>query len=645
MDALLHKAGVITRVGRPEEKNTVSDYEADEKERGHSIYSSLCHFNYNGIEINLADVPGGMDFFGNAVGPFHAADMAIIAIDAVRGVEVNTRRFVKLAQDVGIPCVFVVNRMDVDHANFNEAVAGIQESFGVHCKPFAFANANGPTVASVTTILDDPKLSRARSDFVETAVEADDELLERYLEGEELTQEMLNSVIPKAMLAGKLYPVMPLSLAKDVGIDTLLDFIVRFAPPPTARAVKVLVDNEEKLIKPAADGAALGFVFKTIIDPFVGRINYFRVLSGVLPAGGTFFTAENERAEKSGAMFKVVGKDQHNVEHLMAGDIGAVSKMDTLGTAGFISTEQHKYELAGLKFPSPMVALAIEPLARGDEAKMFQSLRRIGDEDPTFKADRNRQTKELVVNGMGTLHIDLMLNKLKAKYGVKVITRQPKVPYLETITGRAETRYRHKKQTGGAGQFGEVAIKIEPNERGKGFNFVDEIVGGVVPGQFIPSVEKGIAAVMEEGVLAGYPVVDVTVRLWDGKSHPVDSKDIAFQVAGREAFKQAVTEAKPTFLEPIGMIEVTVPNEFMGDIISDLNPRRGRIIGSESQGNFQVIKAEVPYAEVANYSNDLRSMTQGVGTYTLEFLRYEVVPSHMRDAIIAQAQKEREAAK
>jgi elongation factor G len=643
MDAMLFKAGVVTRLGRPEEKSTVSDFEPDEKERGHSIYSALSHLTYQGKEINVMDVPGGMDFFGAAVGPFYAADLAIIAVDATRGVEVNTRRFWKLADDVGLPRVIVVTRMDAEHAKFDEALASIQESFGGQCKPYAVPDASGPSFTRVASVLDDPEQAQAKSEFIETAVEADDALLERYLEGEELTPEVLIALVPKALIQGTLVPVIPLSINKDLGVDVLLDFIARFAPAPGARERIVLKGETEVPVKPAVDGPTLAFVFKTVIDPFVGKINFFRVLSGRVQGGSSYRASTGDRPEKFGQVFKVVGKDQQNQDEIIAGDIGAVAKVESLGIGATLSSEAQPCTIKPFNYPSPMVSLAVEPQSRGDEQKLNQSLKRLSDEDPTFQSERNRQTKELVVRGLGTLHVDMLLNKMKNKYGVKVNTRQPKVPYLETITANAESRYRHKKQTGGAGQFGEVAIKIEPNERGQGFSFVNDIVGGVVPGQFIPSVEKGVANVLEEGILAGYPVVDVVVHLWDGKSHPVDSKDIAFQVAGREAFKEAFVDAKPTFLEPIGVIEITVPSEYMGDIIADLNTRRARIQGSGSEGNFQMIKAEVPFAEVATYSNDLRSITGGVGTYTLDFLRYDLVPPHLKDAIVLQAQKDREA--
>jgi elongation factor G len=642
VDCLLFKAGAITRQGRPEDKNTVGDFEPDEKARSYSIYSAVSHYNQGGVEVNLFDVPGAMDFFGAAIGPFHAADLLLLAVDAARGVEVTTRRFWDLARSLNMPVAILLTKMDSEHANFEEAVATLQEMFGDQCKPLALPDGNGAAFKSVTSVLADDGDEDARLAFIEAAVEADDELLEAYLEGEEFSDEVLNGLVSKALSMGVLVPVLPISTVSGGGVDELMDFIVRFAPKPGALPRKVLKGDEEVVLEQTPDGPVRGFVFKAVIDPFVGKINFFRVISGVVQSGQSYYCDEGSRPEKFSQLFKMLGKEQQPVQELVCGDIGAVAKINSLGIGKAFASVPVDFRIPPFGYPSPLVALAIEPQSRGDEQKLNQSLRRLSDEDPTFQAERNRQTKELVARGLGTLHLDIMLAKMESKYGVKVVTRQPKIPYLETITAKAEARYRHKKQTGGAGQFGEVAIRIEPTERGAGFVFHDEIVGGVIPGQFIPSVEKGIANVMEEGILAGYPVVDVAVHLWDGKSHPVDSKDIAFQVAGREAFKQAFEQARPTFLEPIGLIEVTVPNKYMGDIISDLNTRRARIMGSEARGKFQTIRAEVPYAEVATYSSDLRSITGGEGSYTLEFVRYELVPSNLREAIIQQAKRDAE---
>ncbi len=642
MEGMLYKAGVTNRLGRVEDKNTISDYEPEEKERTHSINSSVCHINYKGKEINFIDVPGYQDFYGSAIGPFRAADLAVITIDASKGIEFGTRRFWDLAIQNDLPTVFVLTKSDHEHAKFDEVVSAIKDLFGNECQPYAAPDSSGGGLTKIVSVLDPAaadEMEEYKGEFLESAVEADDELLEKYLEGEELTLDILGDLVPKALTAKTVIPVIPVSAIKDIGLDVLLDFLASYGPSPVRRERTAIKDEEEITLEQSSDGPASAFVFKTIVDPFVGKINIFRVFSGVIKSNSTVWLSATDKTEKISQLTKLNGKEMTNVDELICGDIGAVSKVDNLGIGDSFGSDAEKLRFPELRFPNPMISLAIEPKTRGDEQKMTTALKRLSDEDVTFQAERNRQTKELVMSGLGTLHLDVMLQKMKRKYDVEVTTKPPKIPYLETITSGSEARYRHKKQSGGAGQFAEVAIRIEPNERGEGFEFLDEIVGGVIPNQFIPSCEKGIVNIMEEGILGRYPIVDVKVHLWDGKHHPVDSKDIAFQIAARDAFKDAFMRASPTFLEPLAIIEVSVPSKYMGDIISDLNSRRGRISGSEQVGDISIIKAIVPYADVSSYTNDLRSITGGEGTFTLEFSHYDTVPAHVREQLIDKAKK------
>ncbi|MBN2053586.1 elongation factor G [bacterium] len=637
LEALLYKKGITTRLGRVEEKNTISDFEPEEKERGYSIFSSVSNFSHEDCYYNLIDLPGYTDFVGAGYGPLRVVESALLLVSATTGVEVNTKRFYDLAVRHEVPVIILVTKLDAERAKFDEVMAQIEDTFGAKCKLIGKPERSEGGLSGISYIFGDNPDQRLRGDFIETALEADDELLESYLEGEEITDEILATLIPKALVSGSVIPVLPISSIKDLGLDVLLHFLNNYGIRPDALPRTFLVEEEEKPLKQGSDAPGCAFIFKTVSDPFVGKINFFRVFSGTITGQVSYWLSTTGKTERFGNINKVQGKDMSAIDSLTAGDIGAVAKVDSLSTGANFCAESNKIVLTSITPPTPMVSLAIEPKERSDEQRLNDSLRRITEEDITFRVERNKQTKELVAWGMGNLHIDILLAKMKRKYDVSVNTKPPKIAYLETITGNAECRYRHKKQTGGAGQFAEVAIKIRPTERGGGFVFENTIFGGAIPGQYVPSVEKGVVNVMEEGVIAGYQVVDVTVDLWDGKDHPVDSKDIAFQIAGREAFKEAFQQAKPTFLEPIANIEVFVPSNFLGDVISDLNSRRGRIMGTEALGTIQVVKASVPMAEVQSYSNDLRSMTGGEGIYNLEFSHYDIVPASLKDQIVQQS--------
>ncbi len=654
LEAMLFKAGAIKRMGSIADKNTVSDFDPEEKERGISIELSLARAEVGGKLINFLDAPGYADFVAGAIQALSAADTAIITVNAARGVEVMTRHCWDLAREAGTARILAVTRMDAEHAHFFDIVGDLRKIFGTECVPLILPVGQGGTFSGTVNLLAPPapppsevagRIEEFRGPLVETIVSSDDGLMERYLAEEKISSEELRAALAKALLAGTVVPIVAVSGEKCIGVAEILDLIAECCPGADARKRKVFCKIgekvEEKEIQADPNGPFYAQVFKVKRDPYVGKLCFFRVYGGALATGAQARPAGATRNERFANLFAAQGKEQLEMADIGPGDIAAVGKIDSIGLGDTITTDDGQWEFRRPTFPAPMVSLAVEPKSRNDEAKVSTALKNLAEGDPTFTVTQERQTKELVIRGMGQMHLEIMLARLK-KSGVEVLTRTPKIPYLETVTGTSDVRYRHKKQTGGAGQFGECAIKLEPGARGSGFTFVDEIVGGAIPNQFIPSVEKGIRNKMEEGVLAGYPVVDVIVRLYDGKSHPVDSKDIAFQIAGREAFKEAFVKAKPVLLEPIVNMEIVAPAQYMGDITGNISGRRGRVSGMDVLGDMQVVKAQVPLAEVMNYSTELRALTGGEGYFSMEFSHYEIVPPHVQQNIVAAAKKSQE---
>ncbi|MDQ7778693.1 MAG: elongation factor G [Planctomycetota bacterium] len=645
-ESMLFKAGATSRLGKVEEGSTVSDFDPEEKERRYSIDLAVLHCNWKGAELNILDAPGYPDFIGEAISGIAAADLAVVVINAAAGVMVNTRKVWDYAKGRGLPRCIVINKIDQENLDINALLDSIRETFGDSCVQASAPVGIGPGLKAIVDLVsplpaDLPadlkgQFGKLREKLIERAVEADDKLLEKYLEGGEVSKEETDRSLRVAIASNKLVPIMFAAPRKELGVGELLDFLGRFAPSPLDAAPikgQHADTGAELVVAPTAPMLCVR-AFKVTSDPFVGKISYVRVLAGALVPDSTVMNSRTKRNEKIGKVLRPMGKEFVPVDRLVTGDVGALAKIEEIAVSDTLCDAALPVKLPEISFPTSMVSLAVEPKSRGDEQRISQSLAKLADSDQTFKFTRDRQTSEMIISGISNLHLDVAINRLKRRFEVQVVTKSPKIPYKETIVGKGDATYRHKKQTGGAGQFAEVWLRVEPAERGKGFEFVNDVYGGAIPLQFIPSIEKGVKNVMETGVLAGYPVVDVKVSVYDGKDHPVDSKDIAFQIAGREAFKLAFAAARPVLLEPIANLEVTIPMKFMGSITSDLNSRRGRILGMDSLGSLQVIKAQIPLSEVTNYSTELRSITGGEASYSLELSHYDAVPAHLTQNIV-----------
>ena len=643
-EAMLLKGGEINRLGKISEGTTCSDFDADEKEGQKSVYSSALHTTWQGRDINIIDTPGASDFIGEVYGALSVVELAVITVNASAGIEVGTRKAWDLAQQQGCACVFVVTRMDADNAEFDQVVASLQENFGSACTPLMLPIGNGDSFSNVINLLHPghipsdmaESVEERRGTLMESVISGDDALLERYLEGETISQDELERVFVQVLVDRSIVPILCCAAEADQGVTEILDFLASYAPSPDYAAKEVVGDSGLEAHNVDVGGPLVAQVFKIISDEFVGKVSFFRVYAGTIHAGDTVTLAQSGKSVKVPKLFRAQGKDQREVNEAGPGAIVATAKVEEFRVGDTLAAGKDQRSFVVPRYPIPMVSRAVEPKSRGDEAKISESLRRLAEADPTFQVEMNSQTKELVISGIGEQHIGLMLNRLQRR-GVAVTTKLPKIAYRETISSKADIRYRHKKQTGGAGQFAECAIRVEPTARGNGYEFVDKIFGGVISQPFRQSVDKGIQDKMAEGVLTDYPVVDIKVELYDGKEHPVDSKDIAFQIAGREAIKEAVQQATPVLLEPIVKLEVTVPSKYMGDVTGDISSRRGRVSGIDSVGNLQVVRSEVPLAEVQNYSAFLQSVTGGEGSYAIEFLRYEVLPQHLMQTVVAAA--------
>lgn len=650
-ESLLFKAGAIKRKGTIAEKNTVSDFDADEKERGGSIEAAVMHLDHKGKRINLIDCPGAPDFVAGPITGMAAADCILLTVNAATGVEVMTRKLWGMAEARNKPRIIVLTKMDNDQAKFDEVLASLKEIFGASVTPLFIPVGVGPAFKGVVNLLHDIAGAPAEvaeqakdlaGNLVETIVSADEKLMERYLNDEKIPPEEISECFTKGLMSGTFTPVLCCAAEKDLGVEDILDVLIEDTPSPADIRVKMSRKGkdgafEEQELEPKADGPLFAQVFKSKRDPFIGKLSYVRVYSGTLKSGESAFSSGGSKAEKFAQLLTVQGKDTKETPSVSAGDIFAIAKHEHLNAGDTITSADEGWVIEKPPFPVPMSALAVTAKNRNEEGKVSEQLRHLAENDPTFKVDVDPETHELVIHGTGQLHLDLQLGHLK-KIGIQVDTKPPKIPYRSTIAGKAEIRYRHKKQTGGSGQFGEVNILIEGNP-GKGYEFLDEIVGGVIPNNLIPSVDKGIVKKMAEGVWPGIQVVDVKVHLNDGKYHPVDSKDIAFQIAGREAFKQAFLKAKPVLIEPVVHLEVVIPSKYMGDITGHLSGHRGRISGMDQMGDMQVVKAQVPASELQNYSAELKAMTGGEGFYSMEFSHYDAVPTNVANPVIEAAMK------
>ncbi len=638
-EAMLLKAGAITRLGSIADGSTVSDFDPDEKSRGHSLTTSVMHCEYDGKEFHIIDTPGAPDFIGATVRGIDAADLAVICVNATKGIEMSTRKAWDLAEKEGVARMLVVSRMDAEGASFSDLLVNIKDTFGKQCVAFTINEGEGVGFKSALRVMNEDnqgdRLEAKRLEITESAVECDESLMERYLEGDNISHNEVMSVLREAICGGNVVPIFCLSAEKDIGVEQLMHGIAEWGPDPfhTHRDV-IKNDGTEEIYQPSVDGSFKAQVFKVVSDPHVGKLSFFRVFSGTAKAGDTLVIGEDGKKEKFAKFMVPQGGKYEDVPEIAAGDIICTPKIETLQVGSTIHKGDFGAVFHSLPFPNPMCGLAIAAKNRGDEQKIAINMHKLCDEDPTFHFERNDLTNEQVIRGVGQLHLEFMLGRLKSRYNLEVVTKPPRIPYLETISTTAEGSYRHKKQSGGAGQFAEVHLRLKPNERGKGFEFVNSIVGGVISGSFIPSVEKGVYKAMDKGILAGYPVVDVVCELFDGKEHPVDSKDIAFQTAAEHAFSEIAVKSKPVLLEPIVDIEITFPSEYTGDISGDISTRRGRPTGMEQLGNLQVLKAQVPLGEVQEYASTLKAITQGSGDYTMHLSHYEPVPASIAKKII-----------
>ena len=661
-EAMLFNAKVISRMGSVADGNTVMDYDDEEKERGCSLGLAVAHFNWKDCKINLIDTPGYANFISDTYGALRVVDGAVVLVSAVDGVKVQTEKLWGLMNQYNLPRIIFVNEMDKSNANFERALEDIKESLGIKPTPIQIPIVEGEQFVGIYNLLarkafyfEDGKMvekeapeslkdtiENLREALIENIAETKDELLEKYLEGEELTREELIPAFKEAILNGTLFPVMVGSALHNKGVDLLMDKIVELLPSPDERPPVKGINpetGEEEDRKPSEEEPFSALVFKTFSDPYAGKISLIRVFSGKASPDTVVLNPNKDVKEKLSKPVFLIGKEQKPAPELKAGDIVAIPKLKETGTGDTLCDPSAPIKFPEIEFPKPILSFAIKAKSRSDEEKISTALQRALEEDMSLEVRRDPQTKELLISGLGQMHIETVVNKMKRRYGVEVELQKPKVPYKETIKGKAEVQGKYVKQSGGRGQYGVVWLRIEPLPRGAGFEFVDQIVGGVVPRQYIPSVEKGVRKAMEEGVLAGYPVVDVKVTLFDGKHHPVDSSDLAFQIAASMAFKEGAAKAKPVLLEPIMKMEVIVPDECVGDVIGDLNAKRGKIMGVEAKGKNQVIKALVPLAEVLTYAPELRSLTGGRGTYSMEFSHYEEVPAQIAKEIIEKAKE------
>jgi elongation factor G len=648
-EAILHAAGATTRLGSVDEKTSVCDYYEEEKNHQHSIQSAVVHATFKDKLINIIDTPGAGDLIGPAILSIPAVDTAVIVISAAAGIQTNTRKLFNLVSETQLPVLIVINKIDAENADLAGLLKNIHNTFGSRCRCADLPDASGSIIDCVANSSGQSPLmdvGKAHTELIESIIEADDALMESYLSGEQIPPERISSVFLKALTAGTLIPVVFTDCRREKGIAELLELVVRYSPSP-ADARPLRIKRGDDTVTPAVDinGPLAALVFRTGLDPRSNmKYSSMRIFSGTLRSDTAIARNEEKKSIRPGHVMKSHGAENNQIEEGVAGDIVTVAKIDELQTGDLI----HDGSCAGTvempPLPEPMYSLALEPAARGDEQKISSALEKLREEDPTLKITRDAQTKELIASGLGDLHLRIMLEKLRNRFKLSVTTKQPKIPYRETISVKAEGHYRHKKQTGGAGQFGEVYLRVEPAERGSDppLEFSWDIFGGSIPSQYEPAIVKGINDVMQTGAVAGFPMQDIKVSVYDGKHHPVDSKEVAFRAAGKGAFIDAVQKAKPVLLEPMVDIEVSVPSENIGDITGDLSAKRGRVLGQEMlPPDMATVKAQVPLAEVTQYNSQLKSITGGRGSYSMSFSHYEPVPPNVQQQVIAASGKNR----
>ena len=656
-EQMLYLSGTIDRLGRVEDGNTTMDYDPEEAKRGVSISAGVAALEWKGMKFNLIDVPGYFDFVGEMCGPMRVAKTAMIVLDGVSGLQVGTEKAWDMATLNGLNKCFVINQMDREHANYSKVLAQLRAKYGTGVVPIMLPWGEGADFKGVVNIQEeklyegagkDPvqkdmpadmadMIAVAKEEAMEAAAMADDELMEKYFEEGALSVEETRAGLRKGFLEGTVIPVVACSATTGVGVARVMEFIKRYLPSPKERvAVGVDPKTNEGITRNCEDSEPFSaLVFKTIADPFVGKLSLFRIMSGTLTPQTSIYNATLGKAEKPGTIYILRGKKQIPVDCLHAGDIGAMAKLQYTGTGHTLCDPANPIVLPPIEFPKPCISMAVSAQKSGEEDKVFSGLNRLMEEDPTIRIEKNVETGEALLSGMGELHIRIIRRKLETKFGVLVELSDPKIPYRETIRKKVKAQGRHKKQSGGHGQFGDVWVEFEPiGDTDIEFEFVDKVVGGAVPRNFIPSVEKGLRDNIKRGVLAGYPMVGLRATLYDGSYHPVDSSEMAFKTAARLAYKKGCSEASPVLLEPVNRLEILVPDEFMGDVIGDINTRRGRIVGMNQVEGMQQVIAEVPQAEIFKYATDLRSMTQARGSFTTTFERYEEVPAGIAQKVI-----------
>jgi len=662
-EVMLFNTGVINRIGRVEDGNTAMDFEPEELKRNISLSTAFHQFPWNKHTINIIDTPGDQNFFSDTRSCMQAADGAVVIIDAVDGVKVQTEQGWDYAQEFNLPCVIFINKLDRERADFSKTFQDAGECFQpkpiilqipigkeaefkgvidlIRLKAYTYDDKGKATEIDIPAEMQD-QAADEREALIENVVESDDELLERYLEGESLPDEDINSALRKGTLARTFVPVLCGSATKNIGIDLLQDFIVNCMPSPLDRGAWIVTDADgenEMECQPDPEGPFAAFVFKTITDPFAGRLSVFRVVSGTLGADGNLFNVNKNSKERFNQLLRLAGKEQIPEKQAGPGAIVAVAKLKETATRDSLCADERKIKFQCTEPLPILISFAVTPKSKGDEDKIFISLSKLLEEDIAITLTRNTETKQILLSGLGQIHIEATIDKLKRKFNVEAQLDTPKVPYKETIKKKVRVQGKHKKQTGGHGQYGDCWIQLEPLPRGKGFEFEDKIVGGAIPKTYIPAVQKGVVESCQKGVLAGFPCVDFKVILDDGSFHAVDSSEMAFKIAGSLAFRKAVAEAKPVLLEPIMDVAITTPDESMGDIMGDLNSRRGRVLGVDSKGKNQIINAQVPMSEFLTYAPDLRSMTGGRGMFTMEFSHFDEVPAQISQKIVEEINK------
>ncbi|MBI4312362.1 MAG: elongation factor G [Chloroflexi bacterium] len=652
-EAMLFACGAIGRMGKVEDGNTVSDYEPEEAKRRSSMQMSVLPCKWRDHKLNVLDTPGYWDFVGEEVSAVRAADAAVLVVAAQAGVEVGTEDAWQRCQERGLVRMVFINKMDRENADFGRSLDSVQKAFGKQCVAIQAPIGAQQSFKGIVSLLSPPadapeailgEVQRLRERMIEAVAESDDELATKYLEGQEITQEELLAGLKKGVMAGQLTPVMVGSAVAGQGIKELLDAMVDLLPSPAdvqpAEATKP-GGNEKVRLAADPNGPLVAQVFKTSADPFVGKLSYFRVYSGTFKADSQVWNATKAQAERVAQVFVPMGKTQESVPSLAPGDIGAVSKLMITSTSDTLCLRENPLLLSPITFPEPVYTAAIAPKGKADVDKMTTSLARLTEEDPTLHMTREPMTAETLLAGMGETHTDVAVEKARRKFGVELLTGLPKIPYQETISAPAKVEYKHKKQSGGHGQYGHVFLELAPMPRGGGFEFAEKVVGGNVPKEYIPAVQKGVERTLPEGAVAGFPLVDLKVVLYDGSSHPVDSSGMSFEIAGAAALKKGVMEARPVILEPVMRLEVTVPDAFAGHVVGDLNTKRARILGMTPQSGTTVVEAEVPQAEMRRYVTELRSATGGRGRFKMQFAHYAEVPQHIAQRIVDDAKREK----